>query len=285
MDSENWPASVGEDNPPPSPPKDDYFKSPHGVESYFNPMGLSRTNSIYTLSRASFSNQLSQLTSLVLPDATTLSSIVSSIPTAPAASKALSNAAIQIQRWIQKAAEVLGGLDAEDDVEWAAAGGREGLGEVDTAIGKFEKLITVYVKAIEELQKRPDIAAVPAKELKGVVETLDDIIQSWDNVRRLLKEVKSQVELAMEWEELWNVVLGDIGLEMENLTRLVFEMEEKRHRALAEEPAMENLGMDLLMVLQHKLQVETIANIHLTVMQQVEMSFLGRWKLPDRKKK
>jgi hypothetical protein len=42
--------------------------------------------------------------------------------------------------------------------------------------------------------------------------------------------VKEQVELAMEWEELWVVVLGDIGLEMEALSRLVFEMEEKGTR-------------------------------------------------------
>jgi hypothetical protein len=227
----------GECDEGPSPPaKDEAFKPSNGVESYFNPLNLSRTNSIYTLSRASFSNQLLQLTSLNLPDANSLSSVVSAIPTAPAATKALANAAVQIQRWIQKAAEVLGGLDAEDDVEWAAAGGREGLGEVDMAIGKFEKLINVYVVAIEELQLRKDIADVPKGELKVVVDTLEGVLAAWGNVNTLLKEVKAQVELAMEWEELWNVVLGDIGLEMENLGRLVFEMEEKRHRSASEEP-------------------------------------------------
>ena len=48
-------------------------------------------------------------------------------------------------------------LDAEDDVGWAAAGGREGLGELDAAIGKFEGLIGGYVTAIEDLQGRTDI--------------------------------------------------------------------------------------------------------------------------------
>ncbi|MCJ1254252.1 hypothetical protein MMC24_002066 [Lignoscripta atroalba] len=229
------PGGYEDESPPTPPPKDVQIQaptSPNGVQSYFNPLGLSRTNSIYTLSRVSFSNQLLQLTAIKLPQASSLSSSISSIPTAPAAANALSNAATQIQRWIQKAAEVLGGLDAEDDVEWAAAGGREGLGEVDTAIGKFEGLIGVYVTAIEELQERGDIEKVPVEELKDAVDQMETTLKGWDNVRRLLRGVKQQVELAMEWEELWGVVLGDIGLEMENLTRVVFEMEERRHKAM-----------------------------------------------------
>lgn len=243
------PSVEDEDDEPPSPPRkdtpDSTIRSPNGAESYFNPLGLSRTNSIYTLSRASFSNQLAQLTSLILPDASSLSSSVASIPTATAAAKALSNAAVQIQRWIQKAAEVLAGLDAEDDVEWAAAGGREGLGEVDSAIGKFEGLVQVYVVAIEDLQKREDISKVAQQELKIVVDTMEIVLVAWENVRKLLKAVKLQVELAMEWEELWNVVLGDIGLEMESLGQLVYEMEENRHKAMARESAALDATMSL----------------------------------------
>jgi len=238
-----------EDDEPPSPPRkdtpDSTVRSPNGPESYFNPLGLSRTNSIYTLSRASFSNQLAQLTSLNLPDASTLSSSVASIPTATAAAKTLSNAAVQIQRWIQKAAEVLAGLDAEDDVEWAAAGGREGLGEVDSAVGKFEGLVKVYVVAIEDLQKREDVSKVAQQELKVVVDTMEIVLIAWENVRKLLRGVKLQVELAMEWEELWNIVLGDIGLEMESLGQLVYEMEEKRHKAMARESAALDATMSL----------------------------------------
>jgi hypothetical protein len=238
-----------EDDEPPSPPRkdtpDSIVRSSNGPESYFNPLGLSRTNSIYTLSRASFSNQLAQLTSLTLPDATSLSSSVASIPTATAAAKTLSNAAVQIQRWIQKAAEVLAGLDAEDDVEWAAAGGREGLGEVDSAIGKFEGLVKVYVVAIEDLQKREDISKVAQQELKVVVDTMEIVLLAWENVRKLLRGVTLQVELAMEWEELWNIVLGDIGLEMESLGQLVYEMEEKRHKAMARESAALDATMSL----------------------------------------
>jgi hypothetical protein len=219
---------------PETPSAPDYTRE---VDSYFasNPFGLQRPGSIYTLSRVSFANQLAQLTSLQLPDAESLSSKVSAIPTSQAASRALMGAADQIRSWIQKASEVLGGLEADDDAEWAAAGGREGLEEVDNAIMRFEDLIHVYVGAIEELQNREDIASVSSDELTMVVTQVEAILTEWEKIRRTLKGVKNQVETAMEWEELWNVVLGDIGNELGILSRLVFEMEEKRHRTLMAE--------------------------------------------------
>lgn len=223
------------DRGPPPPPKDSPPPPPSGdtnAESYFNPLGLHRTDSIYSFSRASFSNQLSQLTSISLPQPSTLEASIAAIPTASSAVRALSQAAEQIQKWINKASEVLSGLDADDDVEWAAAGGREGLDDVDKAVTKFESLISVYVNAIENVQLRNDIAAVGADQLNGIVTQMELTLQKWSTVRSLLNGVKEQVELAMEWEELWNAVLGDVGLEIENLARLIFEMEEKRHKTV-----------------------------------------------------
>ena len=146
------------------------------------------------------------------------------------AAKALSDASEQIQIWISKASDVLNGLSAEDDVEWAAAGGREGIEDVDKAINRFQNLIEVYVLSIERLQTREDVASLPAEELQTSVKRMESIITSWQKVKDTLKGVKKQVEIAMEWEELWNSVLGEIGQEMEGLNRLVFEMEEKRHQ-------------------------------------------------------
>ncbi|KAF2834812.1 KAR9-domain-containing protein [Patellaria atrata CBS 101060] len=206
------------------------------VESYFNPYNLTRANSIYTLSRVSFTSQLSQLTSIQLPDASSLSTSLSTIPTV-AAARALSDAARQIRMWIRKASEVLEGLDAEDDVEWAADGGREGLGEVDAAINRFETLIKVYVTAIEKLQAREDVAKVPKEDLEGHVQHMEEILRDWQKIKQTLKDVKGQVEIAMEWEELWSTVLGEIGLEVDSLSRLVFEMEEQRHRSVVMESA------------------------------------------------
>ncbi|KAK3329540.1 cortical protein KAR9-domain-containing protein [Apodospora peruviana] len=231
--------------PPPLPPKDTP-PLPQGVEqhdqsndvfnpdaiSYFNPLGLQRPGSIYTLSRASFANQLAQLTSLQLPDAESLSSRVSAIPTAQAATRALIGAAEQIRGWIYKASEVIGGLESDDDVEWAAAGGREGVEEVENAIIRFEELINVYVGAIEEVQRRHDIGQVSADDLRRAVAQMEAIMEEWAKIRTTLHNVKAQVEIAMEWEELWNMVLGDIQNEMDDLSRLVFEMEERRHKSL-----------------------------------------------------
>ena len=238
-----------DDEPLPVPKKYTDVKSPisptENGNSYFDTLRSSRTASVYSLSRLSLSSQLSQLTSLTLPDAISLSTSISSIPTAVVATLMLSNAAGQIKAWLSKATEVLNGLDAEDDVEWAAAGGREGLGEVDAAIGKFEGLVGVYVQAIEDMQEREDIADVPTEQQKAIVDQMEENLNDWDTVKKSLKNVKAQVEIAMEWEELWNVVLGDIGLEMENLSRLVFEMEEARHRALLSDPVTENSGVAL----------------------------------------
>ncbi|CAK7240052.1 MAG: hypothetical protein STHCBS139747_001488 [Sporothrix thermara] len=208
--------------------------SPDDAASYFNPLGLQRPGSIYTLSRVSFANQLAQLTSLQLPDAESLSSRISAIPTAQAASRALIGAAEQIRNWISKASEVIEGLDSDDDVEWAAAGGREGLEEVENAIFRFEELINVYVGAIESLQCRVDIATVTRDELQRAVYQMESIMEEWGRMRTSLHNVKAQVEIAMEWEELWGMVLGDIQNEMDELSRLVFEMEERRHKSIAD---------------------------------------------------
>ncbi|KAI0117311.1 KAR9-domain-containing protein [Daldinia grandis] len=226
------------DTPPPLPPKD----TPPGsatpadftsdLPAYFNPLGLQRAGSIYTISRASFANQLAQLTALQLPDAELLSSKVAAIPTAQAAAKALLGAAEQIRSWISKASEVIGGLDSDDDVEWAAAGGREGYEEVENAITRFEGLINVYVGAIEELQNRPDIASVSSEDLQKAVTQMEAIMNAWAKIRHTLNNIKGQVETAMEWEELWNMVLGDIQNEMDELSRLIFEMEERRHKSM-----------------------------------------------------
>ncbi|KAL2815774.1 cortical protein KAR9-domain-containing protein [Aspergillus cavernicola] len=218
---------------PPPPPKDSppppSSASSNNIPSFFNPLGLHRTDSIYSFSRSSFSNQISQLTSIILPQPSSLATGIASISNAPSAVKALTGAAEQIQIWIKKASDVLSGLDAEDDVEWAAAGGREGLDGVDKAITKFEGLVNVYVRAIEEVQVRDDIANVSTDSLETIVTQMDNIIRSWADIKSRLRSVKQQVELAMEWEELWNNVLGEVGIEINKLDRLVFEMEERRH--------------------------------------------------------
>lgn len=230
---ERQPPSPPLESPPPVPAKDTPPPTTQSFnpDDYFNPLGLQRAGSIYTISRASFANQLEQLTSLQLPDAESLAGKVAAIPTAHAAVKALIGAAEQIRNWIFKASEVISGLDSDDDVEWSAAGGREGLEEVESATTKFEGLINVYVTAIEQLQNRVDIANVSTDDLTKAVLQMEAIMEEWTSIRTTLRSVRGQVELAMEWEELWNVVLGEIEGELGELSRLVFEMEERRHKS------------------------------------------------------
>jgi hypothetical protein len=206
------------------------------VEAYFQKRHYPRAGSVYTLSKASFTNQIQQLTSMKLPP-TTIASEIIALPSSTQAGRALHKAANDIRLWIAKTKEVLSGLDAEDDVEWAAAAGREGLAEVDAAIGKFEGLVNVYISAIEDLQSRSDIALLPTKDQTTLVSQMEDIVTNWGQIKQTLKGIKNQVEVAMEWEELWNNVLGEIGSEVENLSRLVFEMEERRHRVISDSVA------------------------------------------------
>ncbi|TQB76459.1 hypothetical protein MPDQ_007867 [Monascus purpureus] len=208
---------------------------------------LHRAESVFSFSRNSFSNQLAQLTSIALPQPSSLAASISSIPTAPAAIKALIRSAEQIHTWINKASNVLTGLYAEDDVEWAAAGGRDGLDGVDRAITRFESVVNVYVKAIEDVQLRHDISDVDPEYLKKLVSHMENILNNWAHIKSKLRQVKEQVELAMEWEELWNNVLGDVSMEMDDLSRLIFEMEEKRHEVADDGPvaAESSGGLDI----------------------------------------
>ncbi|KAF2848308.1 KAR9-domain-containing protein [Plenodomus tracheiphilus IPT5] len=233
------PTPPPKDTPPIPPPEEvSVLDDNNGIDiaSYFEKRHFPRANSIYTLSKASFTNQIQQLTSMKLPP-TTIASEITALPSSTLAGRALHKAANDIRLWIAKTKEVLNGLDAEDDVEWAAAAGREGLEEVDAAISKFEGLVTVYITAIEDLQSRPDIAALPSKDQATLVSQMEDIVSNWSQVKQTLKGIKNQVEIAMEWEELWNNVLGEIGFEVENLSRLVFEMEERRHRVISDSVA------------------------------------------------
>lgn len=222
-------AYTGRDREPMSAETEDY---PDEVVSYFNPNGLQRPGSVYTLSRVSFANQLAQLTSLKLPDADSLERTIAEKPTAHIANTNLLAIANTVRSWISRASDLLAGLDADDDVEWAAAGGRGGLEEVDNAVRRFERLINVYVAAIDQLQARPDIRDLSKSKMATLLSQTETIVADWAQTRSKLKGVKEQVELAMEWEDIWNVVLGDIGNEMGALNRLVFEIEEKRHKTI-----------------------------------------------------
>lgn len=211
---------------------------------------LQRRASVFSLSRVSFSAQLSRLTSLSLPLSSDISSRIRALPSAGEACNALINAGDQIGRWIDTAKKVLRGLDAEDDVEWAAQG-RESLNGVDAAVGKFSGLVHVYVELIEELRQRPDINSVKPT-LSEILKVMDVVLDGWNEVKGILKGVKDQVETAMEWTELWTMILQDIQAELDACQTIVFEEEEKRHRSLMEDGGAGGVDLDTLQTIMEE---------------------------------
>lgn len=205
------------------------------ISSYSSPYSsanLQRRASVFSLSRVSFAAQLSRLTSLSLPLSEDISSKIRDLPAREACNELIS-AGEQISRWIDTAKKVLRGLDAEDDVEWAAQG-RESLNEVDAAVGKFSGLVNVYVELIDELQNRGETEDVE-KVLVDILKSMEGVLDGWDEVKVILGGVKGQVETAMEWTELWTMILQDIQAELDACQTIVFEEEEKRHRSMMED--------------------------------------------------
>lgn len=249
------------DRPPTPQPKDapPTRNSSHGRDtpetpttsgdaaSVFKPGHLSRAGSIYTLSRESFSHQITQLTSTQLPDPDALRCSVAAIPTAETAARTLKEAAEQIQAWIKKASDVLNGLDSGDDAEWAAAAGREGLQQVDQAIARFESLVDVYVAAVEELQLRDDAKPVPNKDLEEIADQVMIISEAWRKIKKNMKDTKRQVELAIDWEKFRDHDIGSIEIEINDCSRMVFEMEERRHQAPIEDLGVDNGKVDSML--------------------------------------
>jgi len=223
-----------------------YYNSDNDYTSHLSRAGsISSRYSIYSLSRVSFASQLAQLSSIQLPDATSLSARISCMPTSASAANALKDSSDQIRRWIRNAHTVLDGLDAEDDVEWAAAGGREGLDHVDRAIGRFDKVVKLYILSVEELHLRHDIATLPKDQVQANSDDMDLVIKEWQKIKDSLAGVKEQVEIAMEWEELSNSVGTGIAHELDDLAGLVFEMEEQRHLSVTSSSADAAQHVDL----------------------------------------
>jgi len=186
--------------------------------------------SMSTLSRNSFSSQVARLTTVRLPHPAILERSTTTTTSVIVAFKALEDAAGDLQNWVSNASQVLQGLDAEDDIGWAAAAGREGLGQIDDAMKNFEDLMQAYITSVESLQSRQDSALVAKTEMIRLLDRIEEVTSNWEEQKKQLHSVKLQVELSLEWEELQSGVINDISTELEQLTEVVYEMEEWRHQ-------------------------------------------------------
>lgn len=185
--------------------------------------------SMSTLSRNTFSSQVACLTTVRLPQPAMLERSTVTTASAIIAFKALEDAAHDLLKWVHNASQVLQGLDAEDDIGWAAAAGREGLAQIDDAMKNFEDLIQAYITSVEGLQSRQDSALVAKTEMIRLLDLIEEVTSNWEKQKKRLQSVKLQVELSLEWEELQSGVLNEIATELAQLTEVVYEMEERRH--------------------------------------------------------
>jgi len=188
-----------------------------------------RAGSIYTISRESLTSRLAHLTSIPLPTVDALSARITLQPDTRQAAAALTEVGNQICRWTREAGDILNDLRPEDDVEWASAGGHDGMQEIEQAVKQFSELVKVYLAAIDGLQEREDVGILSEEVLTGHVLQMEKVVNEWKVIEQNLKDIKEQVEIALEWHNLWNTTLGQIGMELDKMANMIYTIEEKRH--------------------------------------------------------
>jgi Yeast cortical protein KAR9 len=186
---------------------------------------LGRSDSLVSLARAPFSVQLHRLTSLSLPTPDSLHSRILDAKTPSESLSHLRNIATDVQKWINTANTVLGQLDADDDVEWAARG-KDSLAKVENAAKRFGEIVEMFLDAATVLSARSDDRV--KEEIKELISIMDDVTRGWTGVRELIQGLKEQVALSTEWMEI-REILEDISSELDVCANMVFELEEKRH--------------------------------------------------------
>jgi hypothetical protein len=190
---------------------------------------LGRSDSLVSLARAPFSVQLHRLTSLSLPSPDSLHTRILDAESPADSLSRLRNIATDVHKWISTASTVLGQLDADDDVEWAARG-RDSLAKVENAAKRFGEIVEMFLDAATVLSARSDDRV--KEEIKELISIMDEVTHGWTGVRDLLTGLKEQVSLSTEWMEI-REILDDISSELDACANMVFELEEMRHLGLS----------------------------------------------------
>jgi len=207
-----------------SPPSHQFIRNGVARKSH-----LGRSDSLVSLARAPFSVQLHRLTSLSLPSPESLHTRILDAETPSESLTRLRNIATDVQKWINTASTVLGQLDADDDVEWAARG-RDSLAKVENVAKRFGEIVEMFLDAATVLSARSDERV--KEEIKELISIMDDVTHGWSGVRELLRGLREQVALSTEWMEI-REILDDISSELDACANMVFELEELRHLSLA----------------------------------------------------
>ena len=133
----------------------------------------------------------------------------------------------QIQDWVQKlciwqkkALDILHTLYAEDDIAQAMQG-RKYIGAINARIEEYD----ASVRELEACVAQARQGFNNADDLPG---SIDVVLAGQRVIHKVHAELRSQVEIGMEWDEIVQILDGIVA-ELDNCQKLVFELEEKRH--------------------------------------------------------
>ncbi|KZF24389.1 KAR9-domain-containing protein [Xylona heveae TC161] len=198
-------------------------------------------NNPLDLSEDSFAGRIGQLANATISRPTLLKDIAKS-PTAAAAAQAICEAANGIQSRLSLTWDVIRQAGCEDDLDWALQAGRPSLDSIDSLLNRYKSFASELTTAVENFNLREEfeshtkqnVVTSPSEKATGLFENqVKRAQQNWAQLCAALKSVKEKIELALEWDELWHTVVGDIEAETDALTDLVFVMEERRHAWLS----------------------------------------------------
>ncbi len=186
----------------------------------------------------SFSTRIKQLALIKLPSGTVLEERVQKATSSDAAVSAVADTSDPISQWILEVKSILHDVKVSDDVERIAKS-RECIQGLGNDIDKYGDLITTYISVVGSIMRESD-ETNPA--LEEIVLMMEEITDGWEEVKQLLDSIKLQMEISLEWVELDGMVLFEIEKELQCCQNMIFEMEERRHQALATDVDIEALA-------------------------------------------
>lgn len=126
---------------------------------------------------------------------------------------------------------VLKGLAAADDVEWVCAG-RGAISRVRELVAETPNVVEEVMSTIETVERTDANSA----ECHAIADLIQTAVQRWTEIVDMTESVRAQIEVAGEWRELHEGVLGALEDELEECADIAFALHEARFAEDAGEP-------------------------------------------------
>lgn len=137
---------------------------------------------------------------------------------------------------LKEGKQALGGLGADDDIEWVY----EGRGAIQSVKGSLEHAGEMMTLLMDILESHPDSSA------RGfdMATKIQISISEWYQMLALVDTLRNQVSLSVEWKELNNAIFTDLVEELNTCDVLVFNITQALSR-LEEKSKTANLSGSL----------------------------------------